>query len=82
MSSSGASFLQTSVSLLVKWKDVAILPTLDDIFSTLQGCRYQPSRVDGDPGAGVGFGAPTMCQGLTILLLGQRGAVHKVQGKG
>ena len=23
-----------------------------------------------------------MCQGLTVLLLGQRGAIHKVQGKG
>ena len=55
MSSSGASFLQTSVSLSVKWRDIAILPTLDDIFSNLQGCKHQSGRVDCDPGAGVGL---------------------------
>lgn len=45
----------------VKWRDIAILPTLDDIFSNLQGCRHQSGKVDGDPGVGVGLWRPPPC---------------------
>lgn len=55
ISSSGTSFCKPQFPDLSNGETLAILPTMDDIFSNPQGCGQQPGRVDSDPGAGVGI---------------------------